>query len=52
MNTELKELLLQGLEVTGLGLAGVFGALIAFYIMIVLLAKIPVKNTNENENQA
>lgn len=42
MNTEL---LWQGLEVTALGLAGVFGALIAFYIIVVLLGKIPEKNS-------
>ncbi len=46
MNTEL---IFQGLEVSALGLAGVFAALIAFYILIVILGKIPVKNT-EQEN--
>jgi len=42
------ELLLQGLEVTVLGLAGVFGALIAFFIMINLLSRIPVKEEQED----
>ncbi|HHU90643.1 MAG TPA: OadG family protein [Clostridiaceae bacterium] len=46
MNTEL---LLQGLEVTVLGLAGVFTALIAFYILINVIGKIPVKQ-NEQDN--
>ncbi len=46
------ELIVQGLEVSGLGLAGVFAALIAFYFIIVLLVKIPVKKNNENENEA
>ncbi|NLX64181.1 MAG: hypothetical protein GX022_05310 [Clostridiaceae bacterium] len=45
MNTEL---LLQGLEITVLGLAGVFGALIAFFIMINLLGKIRVKEEQED----
>lgn len=44
MNTEL---LMNGLEVTVLGLAGVFGALIAFYLIVILLGKIPVKKTDE-----
>lgn len=34
----------QGLEVAGFGLAGVFGALIAFYVIVILLGKIPEKN--------
>lgn len=46
MNTEL---LLQGLEVTVLGLAGVFTALITFYILINVIGKIPVKQ-NEQDN--
>lgn len=49
MSAEKVQLLLQGLEVTGLGLAGVFGALIAFYIIVILLGKIPIKN-NQSEN--
>ena len=44
MNTEL---LMQGLEVTFFGLLGVFGALIAFYIIVILLGKIPEKNNEE-----
>lgn len=32
---------LQGLEVTGYGLLGVFGVLVAFYILVVFLNKIP-----------
>lgn len=43
------ELLLQGLEVTGLGLLGVFGALVAFYIIVILLGKVHDKKT-EPEN--
>lgn len=42
MNTEL---LMKGLEVTGYGLLGVFGALVAFYIIVILLGKIPEKKT-------
>lgn len=50
MNTEL---LFQGLEVSVFGLAGVFGALIAFYLIIVFLGKIPSNNENENnQNEA
>jgi Na+-transporting methylmalonyl-CoA/oxaloacetate decarboxylase gamma subunit len=45
MNTEL---LFQGLEVTVLGLAGVFTALIAFYILIIVLGKIPVKHQEQD----
>lgn len=41
------ELIEKGLIVSGLGLAGVFGALIAFYIIVVLLGKIPEKKTDE-----
>jgi len=41
------DLLFQGLEVTIKGLAGVFGALIAFYILIIVLGKIPVKNKKQ-----
>ncbi len=41
------DLLFQGLEVTVKGLAGVFGALIAFYILIIVLGKIPVKNKKQ-----
>ena len=43
------ELLFHGLEVTVLGLSGVFAALIAFYILIIVLGKIPVEN-KEQEN--
>ncbi len=43
MNTEL---LFQGLEVTLFGLLGVFGALVAFYLIVVLLGKIPEKKIN------
>jgi len=42
------ELLLQGFKVTVLGLAGVFGALIAFYIMINLLGKIRIKEEQKD----
>ncbi|NLE24724.1 MAG: hypothetical protein GX625_05165 [Clostridiaceae bacterium] len=45
MNTEL---LFHGLEVTAFGLAGVFAALIAFYILIIVLGKIPVKQEQDN----
>ncbi|NLB79724.1 MAG: oxaloacetate decarboxylase [Clostridiaceae bacterium] len=44
MNTEL---IFQGLEVSALGLAGVFAALIAFYILIVFLGKIPEKTNKQ-----
>lgn len=43
------ELIFQGLEVSGLGLAGVFAALIAFYILIIVLGKIPVKKEQNND---
>lgn len=34
---------MHGLRVTGLGLLGVFGVLIIFYIVVVLLGKIKAK---------
>ncbi|NLL68316.1 MAG: hypothetical protein GX236_11600 [Clostridiaceae bacterium] len=49
MSAEKIQLLLQGLEVTGFGLLGVFGALVAFYAIVILLGKIPEKKT-ESEN--
>ncbi len=44
------ELLWQGLEVTLFGLLGVFGVLIAFYILVILLGKIPEREESEAEN--
>lgn len=46
MNTEL---LWQGLEVTLFGLLGVFGVLIAFYIVVVLLGKIPERKRESED---
>lgn len=43
------ELLFQGLEVSLFGLLGVFGALIALYVVVILLGKIPEKKA-EAEN--
>ena len=40
---------LQGLEVTGFGLLGVFGALIALYVCVILIGKIPVKETESED---
>lgn len=45
MSQEVINNLWMGLGVTGLGLLGVFGVLIVFYIIVVLLAKIPEKQT-------
>lgn len=44
------ELLWQGLKVTLFGLLGVFGVLIAFYILVILLGKIPEREESEAEN--
>ncbi len=49
MNDEMITKLLQGLEVTGFGLLGVFGVLVAFYLVVVLLCKIP-ERPSEGEN--
>lgn len=38
--------LLQGLEIMGYGLLGVFGALVAFYFCVILLGKIGNGKTN------
>lgn len=43
--------LLQGLEVSGLGLLGVFAALVAMYTCVVLLGKIPEKNGEAEESK-
>jgi hypothetical protein len=40
---------MKGLEVTGYGLLGVFAVLILFYIVVVVLGRIPERN-NEAEN--
>ena len=49
MSDEMITKLLQGLEVTGFGLLGVFGVLVAFYLVVVLLGKIPERHS-ESEN--
>ncbi len=49
MSDEMITKLLQGLEVTGFGLLGVFGVLVAFYLIVVLLGKIPERKS-EAEN--
>lgn len=41
MSEEVWNRLLQGFEVTGYGLLGVFGVLVVFYLIVVLLGKIP-----------
>lgn len=41
MSEEIITRLYQGLEVTGFGLLGVFGVLVLFYFIVVLLGKIP-----------
>lgn len=38
---------INGLEVSGLGLLGVFGVLIVFYILVILLGRIKVKEEEE-----
>ena len=38
---------LQGLEIMGYGLLGVFGALVAFYFCVILLGKIGNGKTND-----
>lgn len=38
------ENILQGLKVSGLGLLGVFGVLLVFYAIILLLDRIPERN--------
>ena len=38
---------MHGLRVTGLGLLGVFGVLIIFYIVVVLLGRIKAKEENK-----
>ena len=40
---------MQGLEVMGYGLLGVFGALVALYFAVILLGKIP-EHKEEAEN--
>ncbi len=49
MSQEVWNRFLQGLEVTGFGLLGVFGVLVAFYLIVVLLGKIPERES-EAEN--
>ncbi|MCX7773422.1 MAG: hypothetical protein N2376_09965 [Clostridia bacterium] len=43
---EVLKRLYSGLEVTGYGLLGVFGVLLVFYLVVLLLRRIPEK---ENE---
>lgn len=45
MSDEMITKLLQGLEVTGFGLLGVFGVLVAFYLIVILLGKIPERDS-------
>lgn len=37
----------KGLEISGLSLLGVFGALLVFYVVVLLLDKIPEKNASD-----
>jgi hypothetical protein len=49
-NTNWQDVLL-GLEVSGLGLVGVFSALILFYIIVVLLDRIKEKPSEEGTEE-
>ena len=40
----------MGLEVTGYGLLGVFAVLILFYIVVVIMGKIPEKNSEADND--
>jgi len=48
MNSDVVNNLIEGLKVTGYGLLGVFGVLIIFYFMVLLLYKLP-EEQGENE---
>lgn len=43
----MNENILQGLRISGLGLLGVFGVLLVFYVIAILLDKIPEKSEEE-----
>ncbi len=47
MNDQILANLGYGLEITLFGLAGVFGVLLIFYFVILLLGKIKVKESSE-----
>jgi len=40
---KMSENIINGLKISGLGLLGVFGVLIIFYIIVILLGKIKAK---------
>ena len=50
MSQEVINRLWQGLEVTIYGLLGVFGVLVVFYVIIILLGKIPERQENEADD--
>lgn len=41
------ENLMEGLRISGLGLLGVFGVLLVFYVITLLLDRIPEKNAED-----
>lgn len=43
----MNEIIAKGLEVSGIGLLGVFGVLLVFYVIAVLFVRIPEKSPEE-----
>lgn len=50
MSQEIINNLIEGLKITGLGLLGVFGVLIIFYFMVLLLYKLPEDQPEEGND--